>query len=99
MRQIKTKPIVAKFSIGDPPDGFLKWVQSLCDNELRFEIVVTDYKVSHVYVSEEDDGNWVALKDEKSFSIVGSSELIVRRMVYKPRVVNGKFIANFNEEK
>ena len=94
---LQTKAKVEEFNIALAPKEFLQWIQELCDNGLRYEIVVSSHRVSHVYVSEVDDGHWEELHDEKSFRLIGSSEMKVRQKVYRPRIVNGKFIRNFND--
>lgn len=88
---------IEEFNIAHAPAEFLQWIQELCDNGFRYEIVVTDHRVSHVYVSEVDDGKWEELHDEKSFRLIGSSEMKIRQRVYRPRLVDGKFIRNTNE--
>lgn len=88
---------VERISIDSPPPGFLKWVQGVCDNGLRYEIVIESGFVSHVYVSEVDNGDWQSLKGEKFLRLLGSSEMKLRQRVYRPRIVHGKFIENYDE--
>ena len=92
-----TQTKVEEFNIALAPKEFLKWIQELCDNGLRYEMVISNHIVSHIYVSEIDDGQWQDLHDEKAFRLIGSSEMKIRQKVYRPRIVNGKFIRNFNE--
>ena len=71
----------------DNPD-FLKWIKSLEEKKLNFEIVIEKGLVNLVYVVEPDNGDWSNLLFGR---VIYSAGTTVRQKIYKPVLIDGKF--------
>jgi hypothetical protein len=59
-----------------------------------YEMTVENGKITKIYVRRPDDGNW---KKVKFGRIIGSEVVSYIQTVYLPRLVDGKFIYNYDE--
>lgn len=74
---------------------FRLFLERLKETNASYEVVVEDNNITKVYARFVDTGNW---KHVQFGRLIGSKMLSYIEVVYKPRVVDGKFIYNFNEK-
>ena len=72
---------------------FLTFLEQLKESGFSYDAVIENGNVIKVYARMVDDGNWKQIKYGR---LVGSKVVSYIEVVYKPRVVDGKFIYNYN---
>jgi hypothetical protein len=75
---------------------FEEFLTRLRETNCSYEIVIEDGKVSKLYVRIPDNGDWSDLRYGRIF---GSKMVSYKQTIYLPRVVDGKFIFDYNEQK
>jgi hypothetical protein len=69
------------------------WLKRVIEIGCSYEIVVEDGEIARVYVREGDDGDWSNITHGR---IIGTKVLSFKQRVFMPRLVNGKFISDYN---
>lgn len=72
---------------------FDDFLTRLRETGCSYEAVVENGNITKLYVRIPDDGNW---KDLKYGRILGSKVVSYKQTIYIPRIVDGKFIYNYN---
>lgn len=84
---------IQKLDVRDLPDEFLTWLKTIKEERKNFNVVINEYKITHLYVNEVDDHNW---SDIQFGRILGGQKMAIKQYVYKPRIVNNNFVKNYN---
>lgn len=74
---------------------FNVFLKQLEETGCSYEMVVENGKIIKLYVRTPSDGVWKGLEYGRIF---GSKMVSYIQTVYLPRLVDGKFIYNFNEK-
>jgi hypothetical protein len=61
-----------------------------------YELVIENGNIDKIHIKMPDDGNW---KDIRYGRIIGSKMVAYKQKVVLPRIIDGKFIYDYNEEK
>jgi len=85
--------MVEKISVRNKPKEFIDWLERLKLAGFSYELIIEYYYIERVYVKESDDGNW---KNISHGRVIGSSGMGYKQTTYMPRMVDGKFIYNYN---
>ena len=88
--------LIHKIDIRNLPEEFKKWLDELLARHANYEMVVSKYKITHVYVRYPDDGNW---NDLKYGRVVVSNNIRYKQIVYKPAIVGDKVYINYDAKK
>jgi len=87
--------MVRPITVVEKNKDFEKFLAQLRETGCSYEVVIEDGKVSKLYVRVPDNGNW---SDIRYGRILGSKVVSYKQTIYIPRVVDGKFIYNYNGE-
>jgi len=71
------------------------FLQQLKDTNCSYELGIEYGKITNLYVRVPDDGNWGKVWFGRIF---GSKVISYIQTTYRPRIVDGKFIYDYNEE-
>lgn len=74
---------------------FKLFLERLKESGFSYDAIVNDGNVIKVYARIVDDGNW---KNVKFGRLLGSKMVSYIEVVYLPRIVDGKFIYNYDEK-
>lgn len=85
--------MVRKLSVAQPGKDFQTWLDRVIAVGCSYEIVIEKGEISRVYVKEGDDGDWSNIEHGRVF---GTKVLSFKQRVFMPRLVDGKFIADYN---
>ncbi len=72
---------------------FDDFLERLIQTGCSYEAVIENGNVTKLYVRIPDNGDW---KDLKYGRILGSKVVSYKQTIYIPRIVDGKFIYNYN---
>lgn len=72
---------------------FRRFLEQLKESGFSYDAVIENSNVIKVYARMVDDGNWKRVKYGR---LVGTKVVSYIEVVYKPRIVDGKFIYNYN---
>lgn len=75
---------------------FKLWLKRVVETGCSYEVVIEDGEIVRVYVRESDDGNWSNIGHGR---VVGTKVLSFKQRVFMPRIIDGKFIADYNGNK
>ena len=87
--------MVRPITVVEKNKDFEKFLAQLRETGCSYEVVIEDGKVSKLYVRVPDNGNWSGIRYGR---ILGSKVVSYKQTIYIPRVVDGKFIYNYNGE-
>ncbi len=87
--------MVRPITVVEKNKDFEKFLAQLRETGCSYEVVIEDGKISKLYVRVPDNGNW---SDIRYGRILGSKVVSYKQTIYIPRVVDGKFIYNYNGE-
>jgi len=86
--------MTVKYIRTDGENGeFRRFLEQLKESGFSYDAVIENGNVIKVYARMVDDGDW---KHVKYGRLVGTKVVSYIEVVYKPRVVDGKFIYNYN---
>lgn len=85
--------MVLKLSTKAVNPEFKQWLERVTAIGSSYEIIIEDGEIVRVYVREGDDGNWANIGHGRVF---GTKVLSFKQRVFFPRIVDGKFIADYN---
>ena len=88
--------MVRLITVKEKNKDFEAFLAQLRESGCSYEAVIVDGKITRLYVRIPDNGDW---SDISYGRILGSKMLSYIEAVYLPRVVDGKFIYNYNEQK
>jgi len=72
---------------------FDDFLERLIQTGCSYEAVIENGNVTKLYVRIPDNGNW---SDIRYGRILGSKVVSYKQTIYIPRIVDGKFIYNYN---
>lgn len=89
--------MVEFLTTAEPNREFKLFLERLRKTGCSYELVVENGKITKLYVREQSSvESWSRLKFGR---IIGSEIVSYIQAVYLPRLVDGKFIYNYNEKK
>lgn len=88
--------MVRLITVVEKNEDFEKFLEQLRETGCNYEVIIEDGKVTKLYVRIPDNGDW---SDMKYGRILGSKVVCYKQTIYIPRVVDGKFIYNYNGKK
>jgi len=75
---------------------FDDFLERLIQTGCSYEAVIENGNVTKLYVRIPDNGDW---SDMRYGRILGSKVVSYKQTIYIPRIVDGKFIYNYNGKK
>lgn len=84
---------VQRLEVEKLPPAFYAWYKVIQDSGWQYEFVIDGGIIVRVYVSVADDGDW---RDIRYGRITGAANVAFKQRVYKPAIVNGNFIENYD---
>jgi hypothetical protein len=85
--------MVKKISAKSPHKEFRLWLEQVKEVGFGYEIVIENGEVARVYVREGDDGDWSLINHGRVF---GTKVISFKQRVFLPRLIDDKFIADYN---
>lgn len=88
--------MVRLITVKEKNKDFDEFLRQLREGGCSYEAVIADGKITRLYVRIPQRGDWSNVQFGR---ILGSKMVSYVEVVYLPRIVNGKFIYNYNEQK
>jgi hypothetical protein len=85
---------ILKIKASYVPDEFRNWIEDWISKGALCNIVVYNGIITHVHIDILDNGDW---SDIQFGSVSKSNSMSLKRITFKPVIVDGKFNENFNE--
>ena len=85
--------MVTKLSAKVVHPAFKLWLERAVAVGCSYEVVIEDGQITRVYIREGDDGDWSNIGHGR---VIGTKMLSFKQRVFLPRMVDGKFIADYN---
>lgn len=91
-----SQEIITKIQVSNLPQEFLLWLERVKIIGYQYEVLIDHGYVTHINVYEADNGDW---SDVQFGKIMGSGLLAIKQKVFKPVILNGNFLENYDAKK
>jgi hypothetical protein len=83
-------------TVAEKNKDLLTFLKRLIETGCSYEVAIEDGKITNIYVRIPDNGDWSEVRYGR---ILGSKVVSYIQTTYRPRIVDGNFIYNHNENK
>jgi hypothetical protein len=88
---------VQNIKVNNQPVELKDWLKHIIDTDCRYEIAVHAGDITFIVVDEPHDGG--DFSDLEFGRVVGTKTNAYKQKIYKPALVNGVFVKNYDVKK